>query len=112
MQISSVSIPTISGGDVIMSCDFSNIYNIKITRHYNITTTDCHSSNKPQIICTIGAAPCSVEYSPFDKCNDHVGNCICNDIAIVTGGQVYLNGNFSNVYDLSLTKGLTCEESR
>ncbi|KAM9946888.1 hypothetical protein ACTFIT_000209 [Dictyostelium discoideum] len=149
-NISSVLTPTISGGDVIMSGDFSNIYNISSSITISIGTSICNSvifsSNKSQIKCTIGAgegdqqiklsdgngatliydgfyyrAPCSVECSPFGKCNDHVGNCICNDVAIgtdcktlnlqldsvtptfVTGGQVYLNGNFLNVKDLSLT---------
>ncbi|KAM9969395.1 hypothetical protein ACTFIR_001230 [Dictyostelium discoideum] len=150
-NISSVLTPTISGGDVIMSGDFSNIYNISSSITISIGTSICNnvifSSNKSQIKCTIGAGkgdqqiklsdgngatliydgfyyrvPCSIQCSPFGKCNDHVGNCICNDdVAIgtdcktlnfkldsvtptfVTGGQVYLNGNFSNVKDLSLT---------
>ncbi|KAM9969417.1 hypothetical protein ACTFIR_001252 [Dictyostelium discoideum] len=150
-NISSVLTPTISGGDVTMSGDFSNIYNISSSITISIGTSICNnvifSSNKSQIKCTIGAGkgdqqiklsdgngatliydgfyyrvPCSIQCSPFGKCNDHVGNCICNDdVAIgtdcktlnfkldsvtptfVTGGQVYLNGNFSNVKDLSLT---------
>ncbi|KAM9996299.1 hypothetical protein ACTFIY_002490 [Dictyostelium cf. discoideum] len=149
-NVSSVLTPTISGGDVIISGDFSNIYNISSSITVSIGTSICNSvifsSNKSQIKCTIGAGegnqqiklsdgngatliydrfyyrvPCSVECSPFGKCNDHVGNCICNDVAIgtdcktlnlqldsvtptfATGGQVYLNGNFSNVKDLSLT---------
>ncbi|KAM9956165.1 hypothetical protein ACTFIW_006024 [Dictyostelium discoideum] len=151
-NISSVSTPPISGGDVIMSGDFSNIYNISSSITISIGTSICNninfSSNKSQIICTIGAGqgdqqiklsdgngatliydgfyyivPCSVECLPsYGKCNETVGICICNnDVAIgtdcktlnlqlesvtptfVTGGQVYLNGNFSNVKDLSLT---------
>ncbi|KAM9988542.1 hypothetical protein ACTFIZ_012314 [Dictyostelium cf. discoideum] len=149
-KISSVLTPTISGGDVTMSGDFSNIYNIRSSITISIGTSICNSiifsSNKLQIKCTIGAGkgnqqlklsdgngatliydefyyrvPCSVECSPFGKCNDRVGICICNDVAIgtdcktlnlqldsvistlVTGGQVYLNGDFSKVKDQSLT---------
>ncbi|KAM9954961.1 hypothetical protein ACTFIR_009685, partial [Dictyostelium discoideum] len=141
-NISSVLTPTISGGDVIMSGDFSNIYNISSSITISIGTSICNSvifsSNKSQIKCTIGAGkgdqqiklsdgngatliydgfyyrvPCSIQCSPFGKCNDHVGNCIyCKTLnfkldsvtpTFVTGGQVYLNGNFSNVKDLSLT---------
>ncbi|KAM9988540.1 hypothetical protein ACTFIZ_012311 [Dictyostelium cf. discoideum] len=149
-NIASVLTPTISGGDVTMSGDFSNIYNIRSSITISIGTSICNdiifSSNKSQIICTMGAGkgnqqiklsdgngatliydefyyrvPCSVECSPFGKCDDRVGICICNDVAIgtdcktlnlqldsvistlITGGQVYLNGDFSNVKDQSLT---------
>ncbi|EAL68628.1 hypothetical protein DDB_G0277621 [Dictyostelium discoideum AX4] len=58
MQISSVLTPT-TGGDVIIWNGATLIYDEFCYR-----------------------APCSVEYSPFGKCNDHLGNCICNNIAI------------------------------
>ncbi|KAM9996518.1 hypothetical protein ACTFIZ_002325 [Dictyostelium cf. discoideum] len=149
-NIASVLTPTISGGDVTMSGDFSNIYDVRSSITISIGTSICNSiifsSNKSQIKCTIGAGkgnqqiklsdgngatliydefyyrvPCSVDCSPFGKCNDRVGICICNDVAIgtdcktlnlqldsvistlVTGGQVYLNGDFSKVKDQSLT---------
>ncbi|EAL68994.1 hypothetical protein DDB_G0276985 [Dictyostelium discoideum AX4] len=127
-NISSVLTPTISGGDVIINGDFSSIYNISSSITISIGTSICNninfSSNKSQIICTIGEGEgyqqiklsdgngATLIYHGFyyGKCNDHIGNCKTLNLQLdsvtptfVTGGQVYLKGNFSNVKDLSLT---------
>ncbi|KAK5583917.1 hypothetical protein RB653_005522 [Dictyostelium firmibasis] len=118
VKISSIVGPTNIGGIVTIFGDFSNIYTNRNSIKINIGTISCNSvyftPSTSQITCiffvqTIGG-----------RCNDTIGTCVCNDEALgidcktlnlqltsvnhtfVSGGQVFLNGDFSKVNHLAL----------
>ncbi|KAM9964773.1 hypothetical protein ACTFIW_004555 [Dictyostelium discoideum] len=106
-SISSVVAPTIDGGSVIISGDFSSIYSLGPSLVITIGSLVCSqvlfAASTTQISCTIGAGqgyqnltisdgsgstlqykqfyyhyPCQEDCAPYGTCNDVIGKCTCN----------------------------------
>ncbi|KAN0003896.1 hypothetical protein ACTFIZ_010059 [Dictyostelium cf. discoideum] len=106
-SISSVVAPTIDGGNVVISGDFSSIYSLGPSIVITIGSLVCgqvsFATSTTQISCTIGAGqgyqnltlsdgsgsklvytqfyyhyPCQEDCAPYGTCNDVIGKCTCN----------------------------------